>query len=116
MIFDLCEPVEADIERPIVRSHSLPVSLQVLVALRFFASGSFQISNGDMHNISKVSVCRIVRDVSNSLCTKGQRYVKFPCRNTDRHVVMQGFAYIANFPNVVGAIHCTHIPIKGYSF
>ena len=47
-----------------MRSHAFPVSLQIMVALRFYATGSFQQVNADVHNISKGSVSNITKDVT----------------------------------------------------
>ncbi|XP_065941636.1 putative nuclease HARBI1 [Magallana gigas] len=41
-IIDLCGRFNRDLRRPTLRSRPLPVSLQVMVALRFYATGSFQ--------------------------------------------------------------------------
>jgi hypothetical protein len=46
---------EIEIQRPTRRSRAFPVSIQIMVALRFFATGSFQVVNGDIHNISQSS-------------------------------------------------------------
>ncbi|XP_069978519.1 putative nuclease HARBI1 [Penaeus vannamei] len=48
----LCESIGAHISRHTNRSHSVPVATQVLVALRFYASGSFQSVIGDSVEIS----------------------------------------------------------------
>lgn len=45
----------------------LPPSLQIMVALRFYANGNFQAVAGDLHGISKASVSRIVNAVSSTL-------------------------------------------------
>lgn len=45
----------------------LPPSLQIMVALRFYANGNFQAVAGDLRGISKASVSRIVNAVSSTL-------------------------------------------------
>lgn len=110
VIVELCQLLEPHVRRVTARSQSLPVSLQVLVALRFFATGSFQAVNGDVHNISKASVCRVVRDISNALCLHSKRYIGYDMVNSVKKYA-GGFYAVAGFPNVIGAIDGTHIPI-----
>lgn len=98
-----------------MRSHALSVSLQIMVALRFYATGSFQQVNADVHRISRASVSYIIRAVTN--CIKGisHQYIKMPIDQGELRNIMQGFHDIANFPNVVGAIDGTHVRIKSPS-
>ena len=51
-ILDLCEVLRVDLERPTRRNNALTVSQQVLVALRFYATGSFQTVIGDTGGLS----------------------------------------------------------------
>jgi hypothetical protein len=55
-IYELCHELEAELARPTRRVHALPVSLQVMIALRYFASGSYMNVIGDAHGVSKTSV------------------------------------------------------------
>ena len=57
----------ADLERSTTRSNALSVSTQVLVALRYFATGSFQRVARDLHGISQSSVSRCVTGVGKAL-------------------------------------------------
>lgn len=56
MITDLCRRFNGDLKRPILRSRSLPVSLQVMVALSFYATGSFQAVTTILEN-SALKIC-----------------------------------------------------------
>ena len=49
-----------DLQPPTARSHSIPATLQVLTALRYYAIGSFQQVVGDISGLSQASVSRIV--------------------------------------------------------
>ena len=55
------------LERETGRSHSLSVEFQVLIALRFFASGAFLELVGDTLGVDKGTVSRVVRDVAAAL-------------------------------------------------
>ena len=81
LILNLCQMFQNYLQRPTMRSHAFPVSLQIMVALRFYATGSFQQVNADVHNISKGNISNITKDVTqcrNSVC---RQYIKMP---TDR--------------------------------
>ncbi|KOB68549.1 hypothetical protein OBRU01_18175 [Operophtera brumata] len=58
----------------------LPISpvCQLLTALRFYATASFQMVCGDLLNISQSTVCHIVKKVSRALAVHLPDYVKFP--------------------------------------
>ncbi|PSN38222.1 hypothetical protein C0J52_22209, partial [Blattella germanica] len=46
------------------RNHPLTPLQQILLALRFYATGSFEIVIGDMNGVSKATVSRYVKKVS----------------------------------------------------
>ena len=66
----LSELLRDDLERDTSRNHALSTTVQVLVALRFFASGSFLQVIGDTLGLSKSSVSRIISQVSPALAQK----------------------------------------------
>ncbi|KAG0440228.1 hypothetical protein HPB47_016365 [Ixodes persulcatus] len=74
----LCDALAPALRRPTARSHSLPVDAQVLLALRFYASGSFQSVVGDVANMSQTSASRIINTVSGALCELAKSRIKFP--------------------------------------
>jgi len=111
MILDLCRRFENELKRPTNRSNAFSVSLQIMVALRFFATGSFQLVNADVHRISRSSVSHIIRDVTACLKNICQQHIRMPTDQESLTRMRQGFYRIANFPNVDG----THIRIKAPS-
>ena len=115
LITNLCRMFQRDLQRSTMRSHAFPVSLQVMVALRFFATGSFQLVNADVYNISRANVSHISRDVTACLIRVCNQFIKMPTDQAELHTIMQGFYDIANFPNIVGAIDGTHVRIKSPS-
>lgn len=60
------------------RNHALSPTLQVLAALRFFASGSFLQIIGDTIGLPKSTVSRIATDVSKALVNKQEEFINFP--------------------------------------
>ncbi|XP_067284070.1 putative nuclease HARBI1 [Pseudorasbora parva] len=93
------------------RNRALTVPQTVCIALRFFASGTFLYTVGDAENISKASVCRSVRTVYLSLKRLLNVFITFPGHKAIR-TVRHAFYGIAGFPNVIGALGCTHVRIK----
>lgn len=89
------------------RNFAVPPLLQLLVALRFYATGCFQMVDGDLFGADKSAVCRIVSRVSKAIASLKALYIRFePKRETTA-----GFSRRAGFPGVIEAIDCTHIPI-----
>ena len=91
---------------------AVPVEIQILVALRFFASGCFQNLVGDMAGIDRTTACRIIRRVVLALKTRLRQYVCFPSAQNTLENIKQGFHAIAGFPNVVACVDGTHVPIQ----
>ncbi len=101
-----------NLQRKTKRSSPLPVILQIMVALRFFASGSFQAVLSNTVGISQSSVSRIVFNVSRALSRMVKNFIKFPSTVAEQILIKHKFFEIAAFPNVLGAVDGTHIAIK----
>lgn len=97
-----------DLVRETNRNHSLSVEQQVMIALRFYASGSFLQVIGDTLGLDKSTVSRVVTAVTESLCRKTDDFIKWPCVEQTR----EDFYEIAGFPNVLGAVDGTHIRVQ----
>ena len=67
-----------DLKRRTARSHAIDPLIQILVALRFYASGSFLEVIGDTFGLPKSSVSRIVKDVSVALLAKQSQFIVWP--------------------------------------
>ena len=92
------------------RKDSLTPTLQVLIALRFFACGSFQLVVGDLFGVSKATISRTIHRVAAAFARLVPRHVRFhPQRETEAMKVM--FHAVAKFPNVIGCVDCTHVKI-----
>ncbi|KAK0143827.1 putative nuclease HARBI1 [Merluccius polli] len=90
ILLEICTELGPGLERQTARSHALPVPIQVLTTLGFLATGSFQRELADRH-------------------------IRFPYDAVNQAHIKAQFAEIAGFPNVIGAIDCTHIAIKAPS-
>ena len=87
------------------------VSFQLLIALRFYACGSFQQVVGDTVGVEKSTVCRIVRRVSLALSRLLPQYCNWPTEER-KNEIKAGFFQVAGFPGVVGCIDGTHVRIQ----
>lgn len=101
-----------DIEHTTDKNGALNPSLQVCLALRYFATGSFQNLVGDSVGVHKSTVCRAVRAVAVSLCRHINTFVRFPSLPVQQNTTRQNFFHIAGFPDVLGCVDGTHIRIK----
>lgn len=108
VVLELAETIFGNQHR---RSHSVPNMIQLLVTLRYYASGNFQRSDGDIIGIDQSTVCRIVHNISRLIACNRNRYIKFPATFDEIRRSKQRFFDIAGFPCVVGAIDCTHVKI-----
>lgn len=100
-----------ELEHPLPRGGSLPPLMQVLVALRFFATGGFQRTIGDLFKIDRRTVARVIDRFSSVLSRRLGEFVRLPVSQREADVMKDRFYQIAGFPNVLGCIDCTHIPI-----
>ncbi|KAG7174112.1 putative nuclease HARBI1 [Homarus americanus] len=111
-ILRLCEELRPSIERPTNRSHAIPCHTQVLVALGFYTSGNLQSSVGNSTGLSQTSVSRVINKVTDALFKKGLTEIRMPKDAISINKTKRNFCMVDNFPDVVGLIDCTHIPIK----
>ncbi|XP_056008446.1 putative nuclease HARBI1 [Ostrea edulis] len=80
-ILFICGLISEDLRHQTQISCPLLPLLQVLAALRFYATGSFYELIGDSLSISKSAVGRAVRAVTSLICSLSARYIKFPSQD-----------------------------------
>ncbi|XP_060763989.1 putative nuclease HARBI1 [Neoarius graeffei] len=107
----LCQLIEADVRDVTRRSQALTIEQIMHLSLHYFASGQYMYSIGDAENLSKNTVCRMIRKVVLALTKLLNAFVVFPGHLTALQI-KEGFYAIAGFPRVIGAIDCTHIRIS----
>lgn len=101
--------VAGDISRNTRRNHALPPLHQVLIALRFYASGSFLQVIGDTFGVDKSTISRAISDVSRALIVKQPRFIKWPSTNDECATIKNGFYFRGGFPCVIGCVDRTHV-------
>jgi predicted transcriptional regulator len=70
--------LQDDLESSTFRNRALTPNMKVLMALRFYASGSFQGVIADTFGLSQPSVSRAISDVSTALVKRAGNYITFP--------------------------------------
>ncbi|XP_064631631.1 putative nuclease HARBI1 [Lineus longissimus] len=86
-----------------------------MLALRFYASGSFLQIVGDLQGFDKGTASRIVVKVSDALAALQDTFIKWPTTAEERNRIHTGFYEMAGFPNVIGCVDGTHVKIQGPS-
>ena len=91
-----------------------PISslLQILVCLRFLATGSFQIILGDDVRIDRSTVSRINARVLPLIASLREQHIRMPSTAEEIADTKLGFQSIAGFPQVIGCIDGSHVPIQ----
>lgn len=103
--------IAEDVEPSTARNHSLSSTEELLVTLRYFATGSFMQVIGDTFGYDKATVSRAVRRVSLALAAKAADFIKWPDTPNEVNENKRGFYQLANFPCVLGCIDGTHVRI-----
>ncbi|MPC63536.1 putative nuclease HARBI1 [Portunus trituberculatus] len=93
------------------RGLPIPHHLQVLIALRYMATGSFQLTISDCLEVSQAAVSRCISRVSKAIAMHGRQFIKMPAHNESLQV-MEEFKDIDGMPGIVGCIDCTHVVIS----
>lgn len=88
--------------------------IQVMLALRFFASESFMEVIGDTMGYDKSKVSRAVENVTNALLTKKDQFLKWPTQEEIKKS-KENFYLRGGFPGVFGCIDGTHVRIQAPS-
>ncbi|XP_071802814.1 putative nuclease HARBI1 [Asterias amurensis] len=112
-ITQLLERVGRQIQHRTQCNNAIPPLLQLLTTLRFYGTGAFYMVEGDLHNVSAASVCRIIHKVSRAISTLTNEVITFPVEIQDVMRVKRDFHAVSGFPGVVGAIDCTHVKLYG---
>ena len=85
---------------------------QLLIALRFYATGTFQLVVGDTFAVDNATICRTLHRVTAALAELREIFLKFPSTDAECRETMRAFYEKSKMPGVIGAIDCTHIPIQ----
>ncbi|XP_048740865.2 putative nuclease HARBI1 [Ostrea edulis] len=82
-----------------------------MLALRFYASGSFLEVIGDTMGVDKGTVSRAVTNVTEALLSKKDQFLRWPTQG-DMMKSQRVFFMRGGFPGVIGCVDGTHIRIQ----
>lgn len=94
------------------RAHS-PMN-RLLIALRFYATGSFQMVYGDIFKTHRTTAGRIVREVTSALISIRSNFIKMPETDEELQCSMckfYNFIRPNGIPGIIGLIDGTHVKI-----
>nr|XP_055210810.1 putative nuclease HARBI1 isoform X2 [Gorilla gorilla gorilla] len=111
-IYYLVELLGANLSRPTQRSRAISPETQVLAALGFYTSGSFQTRMGDAIGISQASMSRCVANVTEALVERASQFIRFPADEASIQALKDEFYGLAGMPGVMGVVDCIHVAIK----
>ncbi len=89
----------------------MTVEEQVLIALRFYACGSFFEVKWDGLAVTKATVGHVVHSVSSALTSLLGQFVKWP-ENEEMARTKRRFFSLGGMPNTIGVIDCRHAHIQ----
>lgn len=89
----------------------IPPKLQLLVTLRYYATGDLQLTVADCSYISQPSVSICVQNVTYAICQLSAEYIKFPSP-AEEDDMMRKFQEVTRMPGVIGCIDGSLIPIR----
>ena len=107
-VSDLVKILAKDLEHQTRRGLLLTPMQQVLIALRFYATGTFQRVIGDLFGVSVFAACRVIHKVSRAIAKQKRQFLSIPGNLAD---VKRKFYDVGHFPGVIGAIDCTHVRV-----
>ncbi|KAL0879735.1 hypothetical protein ABMA27_003448 [Loxostege sticticalis] len=111
---ELCQEIVPLLPRKRNRRGIDPAT-KILVALNFYARGSYQGSVGLSTDtpMAQPTVSRCLREVTAALNTPSilQKHIKFPQNVAERNEIKRKFYERYRLPGVIGCIDCTHVAI-----
>lgn len=111
-IVQLLNVIGPQLMRATRRNFALSPDVQLLAALRYYATGSFLQVLGDGLGLSKPSVSRAVQAVTYALLPLAAEHIKFPASRQAMSDIQEYFLTHYHIPQVIGVIDGTLIPIS----
>lgn len=83
-VVDLLNIISGDLSFATARNNPIPPLFRLLAALRFYATGQFQRSDGDLLQFHQTTMSRIVKQVSIAIASRKSIFMKFPTTTTEK--------------------------------
>ena len=107
----LCNLLKTELSSVGSRSMDLSVDEKVMISLKTLASGSFQSSFNDLFNVSQLTVSKCLSAFVEALSKKASSFIYMPRSQAECNETKRGLYGIARFPEVLGCVDGTYIPI-----
>lgn len=104
MVDQLLERIKNELEAPSFFNNPLSPKLKLLIALRFYATGTFQTVLEDLFGVSQKSVSNCIKDVSSAIASLAKDEIMFPSSREETVAMNHEFYKIAKMPMVLGVI------------
>ncbi|KAJ8677029.1 hypothetical protein QAD02_012816 [Eretmocerus hayati] len=111
VMFHILPLIEDKLQWENNRGLPVPPPIQVVISLRYYATGHFQREVGDLHGFSQSTVCRVIHRVSIALAELLHEFVHFPRTRLEQLFNIQEFYNRGGVPGVAGVIDGVHIEI-----
>ena len=106
----LLQLIISDLDIESNRNKYISPVLQIKAVLRFYATGNFQTTDGDLIGLSQPLACRIIKRVSTSITRKKLHFIKFPSEAESQRIKRK-FGGVSGISGTIGCIDCSHIPV-----
>ena len=108
-VLRLCDELSNELQKD-SRGLSLSVELQIVLTLRFYATGSFEKVIGDLFGISESVTCVTIHRVTKAIACLKSRILRMP-HSHEIDLIRRQFYDLSSFPQVIGAIDGSHVRI-----
>ncbi|XP_033221185.1 putative nuclease HARBI1 [Belonocnema kinseyi] len=106
--------IEESLQHATERNNAIPFRIQLLLAVRYYATGSQLIAAGDFSGVSKTSSHRIIHRVTAAIAGLAREDIKMPSTEAEVTAAQVDFYAIARFPKVISALDCTHVRVQSF--
>lgn len=94
------------------RNHAITPEQNILLTLRYYATGSFIVVCKDFIGIHKSTAAEVIKEVSEALAKLRPQFIRLPSNETEKSQIRIEFYKVAKFPRCIGTISTTHVRIR----
>lgn len=84
------------------RNNPISKMNQILICLRYYATGTFQINVADYFNVSQSTVSRIVSNITRHIAGLRPDFISMPNTDAEKGQTVVQFHNIAGLPGIIG--------------
>ena len=110
-IINICDIVEDETYTKGCQKMDRLIKEKVLISIKTLASGTFQNCSNDFIKVSQLTVSNTLQAFTDCLSKKAKQFIYMPRNRAEEEAIKSEFYGTAGFPNVLGCIDGTHIPI-----